>query len=155
MHTQEQMYTHEHVCVPKQMNTHEHLYRHMNTHTYTHTHTHTISGDKLWKCWLWEGWFSRLTNQLHRLLYGVLLDLSDHSWIVLSSHTACSLEDLSNFIRVLECYKTGLYLWAIKIGINYCGGLNETGPYMHVCLNVLSPVSGTVWEGLEGVALLD
>jgi hypothetical protein len=33
------------------------------------------------------------------------------------------------------------------------GGLNETSPHKLICLNTLSLVSGTIWEGLEGVFL--
>jgi hypothetical protein len=36
-----------------------------------------------------------------------------------------------------------------------CGGFNEHGPHRLICLNAWSPVSGTVWEGLRGVALLE
>ena len=34
------------------------------------------------------------------------------------------------------------------------GSLNENGPHSFIYLSVWSPVGGTVWEGLEGVALL-
>lgn len=35
------------------------------------------------------------------------------------------------------------------------GGLNENGPYRLIYLNVWFLVSGTVWEGLGGVTLLE
>jgi hypothetical protein len=36
-----------------------------------------------------------------------------------------------------------------------CGGLNENGPHILICLVSWSPVSGTLGEGLEGMALLE
>lgn len=36
-----------------------------------------------------------------------------------------------------------------------CGGLNENGPQRFMSLNTWSHVGGTVWEELEGVALLE
>ena len=35
------------------------------------------------------------------------------------------------------------------------GGLSENGLYRLMCLNIWSPVSGTVWERLGGVVLLE
>lgn len=35
------------------------------------------------------------------------------------------------------------------------GGLNENGPNELMYLNTWYPVGGTVWEGLEGVFLLE
>lgn len=32
---------------------------------------------------------------------------------------------------------------------------NENGPHRLIVLGVLSPASGTTWEGLEGVVLLE
>lgn len=34
----------------------------------------------------------------------------------------------------------------------HCGGLNEDGPQRVIYLNTWSPVGGTSWEGLGGVA---
>lgn len=36
-----------------------------------------------------------------------------------------------------------------------CGGLNENDPHQLIYLNACSPVSGTAWEGLGGVVLLE
>lgn len=36
-----------------------------------------------------------------------------------------------------------------------CGGLNGNDPYRLIHLDPLSPISGTTWEGLGGVALLE
>ena len=36
-----------------------------------------------------------------------------------------------------------------------CGGSNEKWPPKLICLNTWASVSGTVWEGLGGVALLE
>ena len=36
-----------------------------------------------------------------------------------------------------------------------CGGLNENDPHKHIYLNILFPVSGTVREELEDMALLE
>ena len=36
-----------------------------------------------------------------------------------------------------------------------CGCLNENGSHRLLCLDAWSPVKGTVWEGLGGVALLE
>lgn len=35
-----------------------------------------------------------------------------------------------------------------------CGGLHEHDSHRLTCLNAWSPISGTVWEGVRGVALL-
>ena len=39
--------------------------------------------------------------------------------------------------------------------LSHCGDLNDHGPYILICLNTLSPVAGTVWEGLGGVVSLE
>lgn len=36
-----------------------------------------------------------------------------------------------------------------------CGGLIENGPYRLICSNAWSPVGGTIWVELRGVALLE
>ena len=36
-----------------------------------------------------------------------------------------------------------------------CGGLNENGSHGLIYLKACSPVGGTFWEGLRGVALLE
>jgi hypothetical protein len=36
-----------------------------------------------------------------------------------------------------------------------CGGLSEDASLKFICLNAWASVSGTVWEGLGGVALLE
>lgn len=41
----------------------------------------------------------------------------------------------------------------MNFGHSY-GGLKENGPLTH-SLNALLPGSGTVWEGIEGMALLE
>lgn len=38
---------------------------------------------------------------------------------------------------------------------SHCGDLNENGPQRLIDLNTWSPVSGTVWEGLRAMALLE
>jgi hypothetical protein len=42
-----------------------------------------------------------------------------------------------------------------KVAGRWVGGLNENGPHRLMHLNALSIVGETVWEGLEGVALLE
>jgi hypothetical protein len=36
-----------------------------------------------------------------------------------------------------------------------CGGFNKNGPHKLMYLNGWSPVGGTIWEGLGGVASLE
>jgi hypothetical protein len=40
------------------------------------------------------------------------------------------------------------------ISVDVCGGLNENGHHRCMC-ECLVPVSGIVWEGLRGMALLE
>ena len=39
--------------------------------------------------------------------------------------------------------------------VEWGDGLNENGPYKLIYLNAWSPVSGTIWEGLESMVLLE
>jgi hypothetical protein len=39
--------------------------------------------------------------------------------------------------------------------VHICGGFNENGSHRLICLKAGSPGSGTVWEGLGGVASLE
>ena len=41
------------------------------------------------------------------------------------------------------------------VSLSDCCGLNENELYRLICLNAWSPVSGTGWEGLRSVTLLE
>ena len=55
----------------------------------------------------------------------------------------CILE-ITNIIKV-----------SVYVVFGYCGGLNENGFHMCICLNTCFSVGGTAWEGLEDMALLE
>jgi hypothetical protein len=58
----------------------------------------------------------------------------------------------------VDRFRTGLVpILAIcfEIEFGYCGGLSENGLHRLSCLNVCCQVSGTVWEGLRGLTMLE
>lgn len=52
-------------------------------------------------------------------------------------------------------WNAGLWFSGVSININNdtCGGFSKNDPHRPICLNAWAIVSGTVWEGLGGVAL--
>lgn len=61
-----------------------------------------------------------------------------------------------SLFRVVHCRKSSRFAVAKPVPVAqkvWC--LNDNGPHKLMCLNALSLVGGTIWEGIRGVALLE
>lgn len=47
-----------------------------------------------------------------------------------------------------------MIMWNLWTEKNH-SGLNKNDPHRFICLNTWSPVAGTIWKGLGGVALME